>query len=190
MTLNDYYEILGLPDNSSIQDIKKAYRIKARLYHPDLNPSPEAKDLFIRASEAYEFLLTNHEKIKTDDQAYYQAMEDWRIYRQNRSRKRASAYARASYGHFKNSSLYKTTKILDGTVIIVSFVISILVIIYTIFGYIWRLNHPFPGLEKPSVVTFIMLLTMGVFFLVITSVYLIAFHQTSKKHTGKNPASK
>jgi curved DNA-binding protein CbpA len=190
MTLKDYYDILDLPVNSSIQEIKKAFRIKARLYHPDINPSKEAKDLFIRATEAYEFLLANHEKIKADDQAYNQAMEDWRKYRQDRSRKHASAYASASYGSFKNSSLYKTTKILDGTVIIISFVISVLVIIYTVAGYIWRLNHPFPGLEKPSVITFIMLLTMGMFFLVITSVYLIAFHQTSKKHRSKNPPIK
>jgi curved DNA-binding protein CbpA len=36
MTLADYYQILGLPVNSSINDIKKAYRQKARLYHPDI----------------------------------------------------------------------------------------------------------------------------------------------------------
>ena len=48
MTLSDYYEILGIPVNSSLEDVKRAYRKKARLYHPDINPSPEAKDLFIR----------------------------------------------------------------------------------------------------------------------------------------------
>jgi len=83
MTLSDYYGILGIPDNSSIDDIKKAYRKKARLYHPDINPSPEAKDLFINATEAYEFLLANFEKIAQSDEAYFQAMEDWRKYRQD-----------------------------------------------------------------------------------------------------------
>jgi DnaJ-class molecular chaperone len=76
MTLNDYYEILGLPVNSSVDEIKQAYRKKARLYHPDINPSPDAKDLFINITEAYEFLISNHDKIITDDQAYYQAMEE------------------------------------------------------------------------------------------------------------------
>ena len=50
MTLSDYYQILGLPANSSLEDIKKAYRQKARLYHPDINHSPDAKDKFIHGN--------------------------------------------------------------------------------------------------------------------------------------------
>ena len=64
MTLTDYYEILGLQSNSTIEEIKKAYRKKARLYHPDINPAPDAKDHFISITEAYDFLIANHEKIK------------------------------------------------------------------------------------------------------------------------------
>jgi hypothetical protein len=186
MIPTDSYEILGVPADSTIQEIKKAYRNKARLYHPDINPSPEANDLFIKATEAYEFLLANHDKIKTDDQAYFQAMEDWRKYRQYRSRKRASAYARASYSTFKNTSLYKTTRIFDGIRIIYSFVISILVIIYTVFGYIWRLNHPIPGIDKPSVFSFIMLLSLGMIFFIVAFIYLKAYQETIKKHKKKS----
>ena len=64
MTLTDYYEILGLPINSSIEEIKKAYRKKARLYHPDINPAPDAKDHFISITEAYEFLNCKSRKDK------------------------------------------------------------------------------------------------------------------------------
>jgi len=186
MTLTDYYEILGLPVDSSVEEIKKAYRKKARLYHPDINPSPNAKDLFISITEAYEFLIANHEKIKSDDQAYHQAMEDWRKYRQDRSRKRATAYARTSYGTFKNTSFYKTTRIFDGTTIIFSFVISIMVLIYTVYGYIFRLRHPIPGLEKPSVFVFIMLLLLGMIFFVVSFIYLKAYQETSKKRKKKS----
>jgi hypothetical protein len=186
MTLTGYYEILGLPVNSSVEEIKKAYRKKARLYHPDINPSPNAKDLFISITEAYEFLIANHEKIKSDDQAYHQAMEDWRRYRQDRSRKRATAYARTSYGTFKNTSFYKTTMIFDGTTIIFSFVISIMVLTYTVFGYIYRLRHPVPDLEKPSVFVFIMLLLMGMIFFVVSFIYLKAYQETSKKRKKKS----
>ena len=185
MTLTDYYEILGLPVNSSVEEIKKAYRKKARLFHPDINPAPDAKDKFICATEAYEFLIAYHEKIKPDDQSYQQAMEDWRKYRQDRSRKRANAYARASYVTFKNTKFYKTTRIFDGTTIIFSFIVSIMVLIYTVYGYFFRLKHPIPGLGKPSVFAFIMLLFLGMIFFVVSFIYLRAYQQTSKKYKKK-----
>lgn len=185
MTLTDYYEILGIPVNSSIDEIKKAYRKNARLYHPDINPSPDAKDRFICITEAYEFLIANHEKIKSDDQAYQEAMEEWRKYRQDRSRQKATIYAKASYVTFKNTKFYKTTRIFDGTTIIFSFIVSIIVIIYTIYGYVLRINHPVPGLEKPSVFAFVMLLFLGMIFFVVSCIYLIAYQQTSRKHKKK-----
>ena len=137
MILINYYEILGLPINSSIEVIKKAYRKKARLYHPDLNHSPDAKDKFIAITEAYDFLLANQEKIKTDNKEYQQAMDDWRKYRQDRSRKRATAYARTSFITFKNSDFYKTTRIFNGTTIILSFIISVVVLVYTVYGFLF-----------------------------------------------------
>ncbi len=123
--------------------------------------------------------------IKDENQSYEQAMEDWRKYRQDRSRRRANAYARTSYGTFKNTKFYKTTKIFDGTTIILSFVISIMVLTYTIYGYIYRLHHPIPGLEKPSVFVFVMLLILGMIFFVVSFIYLRAFQESSKKN--KNP---
>jgi Mg2+ and Co2+ transporter CorA len=181
MTLTDYYEVLGLQANSTIEEIKKAYRRKARLYHPDINPAPDAKDHFISITEAYEFLVAYHESIKSDDKAYQQAMEDWRKYRQDRSRKRASAYARTSYGTFKNTNFYKTTRIFDGTTIIFSFVVSIMVVICAVYGYFFRLKHPIPGLERPSFFAFLMLLSLGMIFFIVSYIYLKAYQKTSKK---------
>lgn len=186
MTLQDYYNTLGLPANSSIGEIKKAYRIKARLYHPDINHSPEAKDLFISATEAYEFLLAYREKIISDEQAYQQAVEDWRKYRQDRSRKRATAYARSSYNNFKKTQFYKTTRIFDGTTLAFSFFTSIVVITYTIYGYTYRLKHPYPGIDKPSLFAFVMLLILGMIFLVVSIIYFISYRETARKHKKKS----
>jgi hypothetical protein len=186
MTITDYYEILGLPANPSIDEIKKAYRKKARLYHPDINPAPDAKDHFITITEAYEFLMSYNEKIKSDDKLYQQAMEDWRKYRQDRSRKRATVYARSSYGTFKNTKFYKTTRIFDGTTIVFSFAVSVLVLIYTIYGYNFRLKHPIPGLEKPSVFAFVMLLILGMIFFIVSFIYLKAYQETNRKYKKKS----
>jgi hypothetical protein len=180
-TASEYYKVLGLPADSSVEDIKKAYRKKARLYHPDINHDPDAKDLFIFVTEAYEFLIAYREKLLSDEEAYNKAMEDWRKYRQQRSRRRATAYAKTSYSSFKDTKFYRSTRILDGTTIAFSFGISIMVIVYTIYGYIYRLRNPVPGLEKPSVFTFLMLLLLGLTFMAISFIYLKAYIDTSRK---------
>ena len=113
-------------------------------------------------------------------------MEDWRKYRQDRSRKRATAYARTSYGTFKNSKFYKTTRIFDGTTIIFSFIISIMVLIYTVYGYIYRQKHPIPGMEKQSVFALIMFLLLGMIFFVVSFIYFKAFQENSKKQKKKS----
>lgn len=52
-----YYEILGVGKDASSESIKKAYRKKAMLYHPDRNPGDvEAEANFKEAAEAYEVL--------------------------------------------------------------------------------------------------------------------------------------
>jgi hypothetical protein len=186
ITAAEYYKILDLTSGSSVEEIKKAYRRKARLFHPDINHSPDAKDLFICVTEAYEFLIAYHEKIKSDEQAYNQAMEEWRKYRQHKSRKRAAAYARTPYKTFKNSRFYRQTRIFDGTTILFSFGISIMVLIYTVYGYIFRIRHPVPGLGKPSLFTFIMLLLLGITFFVISFIYMKVYRDTNRKRKKKS----
>ena len=49
----NFYAILGVPQNASTDDIKKAYKKLARENHPDLNPGdPEAEKKFKEVSEA------------------------------------------------------------------------------------------------------------------------------------------
>jgi molecular chaperone DnaJ len=60
--MKNYYDILGVNENSSADDIKKAYRKLSKQYHPDVNPNGEEK--FKDITEAYEIL--GNETKKTD----------------------------------------------------------------------------------------------------------------------------
>ena len=52
----DYYGILGVPQDASADELKRAYRKLARQYHPDVNPDPEAQEKFKDINAAYEVL--------------------------------------------------------------------------------------------------------------------------------------
>jgi molecular chaperone DnaJ len=59
----DYYEVLGVPRDADIQQIKKAYRKLAREHHPDVNQcDPECEDRFKEATEAYEVLCDTEKR--------------------------------------------------------------------------------------------------------------------------------
>jgi DnaJ family protein B protein 4 len=54
--MQSFYEILGVKNDASETEIKKAYRTLSLKYHPDRNPSDEARVLFPKINEAYEVL--------------------------------------------------------------------------------------------------------------------------------------
>lgn len=55
--MTNYYEILGVSQDAAQDEIKKAFRTKARELHPDVNKAPDAEEKFKELGKAYETLM-------------------------------------------------------------------------------------------------------------------------------------
>ena len=67
MSKRDYYEVLGLSKGASAEEIKKAYRTKAKELHPDRNKdNPNSEKAFKEAGEAYDVLKDPEKKAAYD----------------------------------------------------------------------------------------------------------------------------
>lgn len=101
--MRNHYETLGLPIGASAEQIRKRYRELVRRYHPDVNPSPNAKEQFLRIQEAYQVLSDPERK------RHYDALLRFRTQEQERARLggRPSGSSSASSGNVRSTSSNK-----------------------------------------------------------------------------------
>src|SRR5205085_12136678 len=85
-TQKDYYGVLGVKKNASVDDIRKAFRKLARKYHPDVNPGDKTDEEKFKALSEANDVLSDPNKRKIYDQLGF--------YSDNIDPAAAEAYAR------------------------------------------------------------------------------------------------
>ena len=94
----DYYQILGIPQESDVEGIKRAYRELAHKYHPDKNPGKDSHVKFMELKEAYEVLINPSKRKSYTDALNGVSSSEAMVKRYEQVRqKRATRYRRSSY---------------------------------------------------------------------------------------------
>jgi len=132
--IEEYYRVLGLTDTATLDEIKRAYRKKAKVFHPDKNKSPDAAEQFILFTEAYEFLI-NYKDGKVIGELTVGGPVEWEAERES-ARQQARQYADMRYEEFKKTDYYKTSQAAATVFEHLYFFSSVLIMLSPIWGAI------------------------------------------------------
>lgn len=192
--IEKYLEILGVEANASEDVLKKAYRDKAKLYHPDVSKLQNAHEKFVLLTEAYEFLmnrLKNPNYGQKTDHSKHKWTEDARQEARNQARK----VAQMKYWEFINSPYYKlmieVSKVAEYAIFILFYLIfvSLLtymyktestpgVIVFSIFivlntVFLIRMSKRGPRLNSGSILKAILTIVKSTLFIYVFSAFLV-----------------
>lgn len=83
---DDCYDLLGVTQSANSSEIKKAYYKLSLKHHPDKNPDPESRKIFVKIANAYEILKDEATREKYDyaiahpEEVFYNTAQYYRAY--------------------------------------------------------------------------------------------------------------
>ncbi|MEO8148632.1 MAG: J domain-containing protein [Bacteroidia bacterium] len=136
-SINTYYRILGVTANATVNDIKRAYRSKAKELHPDKNRSEDANEQFILLTEAYECLI-NLSSGKTKTIQSSTSYTTWQEESREETRERARQYADMQFEEFAKTDYYNKTEAVYTVFEHFFFFSAIFILLLPLLGYIFK----------------------------------------------------
>lgn len=149
MEFIDYYKILNITENATLEEIKKAFRELAKNYHPDKNKSKDASLKFREVFEAYEILKDKITKNIFDERRrkfYNNTNSEFENekYSQNETydsvkkeaNKRAEYFSRMTFDDFLESSIFILKKATSKFALALMFLFGLFMILFGFFALI------------------------------------------------------
>ena len=126
MVKQDYYDILDIDRYATNEEIKSAYRKKAKKYHPDLNPNnPDAEEQFKKVNEAWGVLKDTHNKVNYDTTQY--TYNNNNSYKERTKHEEEFRIYRSRYNEYTNKKYNKPYSRLVEYVIKIAAIITIII---------------------------------------------------------------
>jgi curved DNA-binding protein CbpA len=164
----DYYQVLGITRFADLDEVRRAFRQKAKLLHPDLNNNPGANEEFKRINEAYQ-VLHNPEKRRIYDLQLLNGFPAAIVYYRPAGAAKVRYRAKGDkYAHYKSrrqaEERYDTfEKIFDFTLLTLVFILGCLGLLYGLYRMYIQPHEdidPYPG-----IIMGLLVISMIVFFL-------------------------
>lgn len=158
MSNSNYYDLLGIPKAATKEQIRKAYRKKAKEFHPDVNGPFNSHMHFLLLKQAYETLMdanmrhlydmaliSNSEQLLT--YAQWKEIERRKIQELEASAHEAFLKRRAQ---FQQSAYFKPAKIMLYVAPVISYLFALLILLVC-FWIVWEYHFIFLFLFLPFI---------------------------------------
>lgn len=147
MEFIDYYKVLNISENATLEEIKKAFRELAKEYHPDKNKSSDASVKFREVFEAYEILkdkitkdifderrrkFYNRKSAEFNNEKYTNSETYENVKKE--ANKRAEYFSRMTFDDFLQSSIFMLKKATSKFALLLMFLFGLFMIFFGFFA--------------------------------------------------------
>ncbi len=147
MEFIDYYKVLNISENATLEEIKKAFRELAKEYHPDKNKSSDASVKFREVFEAYEILkdkitkdifderrrkFYNRKSAEFNNEKYTNSETYENVKKE--ANKRAEYFLRMTFDDFLQSSIFMLKKATSKFALLLMFLFGLFMIFFGFFA--------------------------------------------------------